>query len=74
MKTITLEFELQQGNYKLITNDNMLQGIDFSVDDLIDKEKAEDTQSKLEYILYRKRNEVNVNDSRRNVYSILVLH
>ena len=30
-------------------------------------EKLEDTQSKLEYILYRKRNEVNVNDSRRNV-------
>ena len=35
MKTITLEFELQQGNYKLITNDNMLQGFDFSVDDLL---------------------------------------
>jgi|LSQX01.1.fsa_nt_gb hypothetical protein len=67
MKTITLEFELQQGNYKLITNDNMLQGFDFSVDDLLKASKAEDTQSKLEYILYRKRNEVNVNDSRRNV-------
>lgn len=55
MKTITLEFELQQGNYKLITNDNMLQGFDFSVDDLLNKEKAEETQSKLEYIFYRKR-------------------
>jgi len=67
MKTITLEFELQQGNYKLITNDNMLQGFDFSEDDLLKASKAEDTQSKLEYIFYRKRNEVNVNDSRRNV-------
>lgn len=56
MKTIILKFELQQGNYKLITDDELLKGIDFSVDDLLNKEKAEDTQSKLEYIFYRKRN------------------
>lgn len=58
MKTITLKFGLQQGNYKLISNDTMLQNINFSVDDLLDEENAKDTQSKLEYIFYRKRNEV----------------
>lgn len=58
MKTITLEFELQQGNYKLISNDTMLQNVNFSADDLLNEEKAKDTQSKLEYIFYRKRNEV----------------
>lgn len=66
-KTITLKFELQQGNYKLLSKDKTLRDFNFSIDDLLNKEKAQDTQSKLEYIFYRKRNEVKENDSRRNV-------
>lgn len=59
MKKITIEFELLEGAYRLITDDPCLDGIVFDVEDLTEKHKAEETQQALEYIFYRKRSEFN---------------
>lgn len=55
-KTITLEFELLEDGYKLITEDETLKEIVFNTEDLTDLTQAETTQAKLEYIFYKVRN------------------
>jgi hypothetical protein len=55
-KTITLEFELLEDGYKLITEDESLKEIIFDTKDLTDLTQAEETQAKLEYIFYKVRN------------------
>ena len=54
---ITLKFEMLQGRYKLITNNKYLQNMQFTSDELTEEINAIDTQSKLEYIFYRERQE-----------------
>lgn len=55
-KIISLEFELLDDGYKLITEDTTLKGIVFNTKDLTYISFAEETQAKLEYIFYKARN------------------
>ena len=54
-QVITLDFELLENGYKLISEITVINGITFTGEDLTNKVNAIDTQEKLEYIFYKER-------------------
>ena len=64
-QVITLDFELLENGYKLISEITAINGITFTGEDLISEIKAIETQEKLEYIFYKERNKIDLKKYRK---------
>ena len=64
-QVITLDFELLENGYKLISEITVINGITFTGEDLTNKVNAIDTQQKLEYIFYKERNKIDLKKYRK---------
>lgn len=62
IEKINLEFEVHNGKYILVSEDDTINGIEITSDELTDVDNAEDLQRKIEYMLYR--NRYNLNNDR----------
>lgn len=61
-QVITLDFELLENGYKLISEITVINGITFTAEDLTNEVNAIDTQEKLEYIFYKERNKIDLKE------------